>query len=270
MGEKVKGKLLIIGGAEDKEGNCQILNKVVELLTDQTGKLIILTTATRLPKEVGAEYQKIFGELGLENVEIVNISSRSQANKEEFAKKIKNAAGVFFTGGDQLRITSLLGGSVVSGALHQIYQKGRLIIGTSAGAAAMSDTMIVEGESNDTPKKCTLKMAPGMGLLEEVIIDQHFAQRGRIGRLLLAIAQNPYMLGVGIDEDTAILVNSNGTFRVVGNQTVTIVDGSQISHTNVSELKSDQPLGLLDARLHVIPAGYRYDLKSKRVIVPVD
>ncbi|SJZ74633.1 cyanophycinase [Selenihalanaerobacter shriftii] len=268
MNEKIRGRLLIIGGAEDKKGECQILNKVVELLDHKLSKLIILTTATRFPEEVGKEYQEIFMNLGLKEVEAINIESRDKADDTEIVNKIKNSAGVFFTGGDQLRITSLLGGSKVFGALHQIYRQGKLIAGTSAGAAVMSGTMIVKGESDDTPKKCTLKMAPGMGLLEEVIIDQHFAQRGRIGRLLLAIAQNPYMLGIGIDEDTAILVNSTGRFRVIGSQTATIVDGSQISHTNVSELESNQPLGLLDVKLHVIPAGYEYDLKSKQVMIP--
>ncbi|KXS44497.1 MULTISPECIES: cyanophycinase [unclassified Candidatus Frackibacter] len=270
MGEKVQGRLLIIGGAEDKDGECKILKKVVELLEKTAKSLVILTTATRLPKEVGTEYKRLFTELGLDKVEVINIESRKKANDKKIERKVQDAAGVFFTGGDQLRITSLLGGSKVAGALHQIYQQGSLIVGTSAGAAAMSDTMIVQGDNTETPKKCTLKMAPGMGLLEEVIIDQHFAQRGRIGRLLLAIAQNPYVLGVGIDEDTAILVESTGRFKVLGSQTVTIVDASEISHTNVSELHSNQPLGVSDIRLHVIPAGYQYDLESKQVIIPED
>jgi cyanophycinase len=266
MGEKVKGRLLIIGGAEDKDGKCQILNKVVELLGGRSKKLTILTTATRLPEETGNDYKELFNRLGLEQVEVVNIRSREEANNEEFIQMIRDSDGIFFTGGDQLRITSILGGSKVYQALHQLYQQGKLIIGTSAGAAAMSDVMIVKGRSDDTPKKCTLKMAPGMGLLEEVIIDQHFAQRGRIGRLLLAIAQNPYILGIGIDEDTAILVDSKGEFRVLGSQTVTIVDGRDISHTNVSELEPEQPLAVLNIKLHVLSAGYKYSLKSKEII----
>jgi cyanophycinase len=186
MEEEVKGKLVIIGGAEDKEDKCEILKEVVNLAGGRESKIIIMTTATEKPMEVGNLYISIFKKLGAQDVKVVNIDSRE--NKEiNYARDVlKDCSCVFFTGGDQLRITSILGGSGIDKLLKQLYKEGTL-----------------------SPRKCTIKMAPGLGLLKDVIIDQHFAQRGRIGRLLAAIAQNPNNLGIGIDEDTAIVVEKN-------------------------------------------------------------
>ncbi|HBM82005.1 MAG: cyanophycinase [Clostridiales bacterium] len=261
-----KGNIIIIGGAEDKEGKCEILNKVVEMSGCENSKIVVLTTATEHPKEVGETYKKIFRKLGVSNIDIVNISSREDASNDEYVKSIKDATCIFFTGGDQLRITSLLGGTKAYRALHEAYRNGSLIVGTSAGASAMSADMIVTGENDDAPKYCTLKMAPGLGMLNGTIIDQHFAQRGRIGRLLVAVAQNPNMLGVGIDEDTAIIV-SGKIFNVIGSKSVTVVDGMYISHTNVSELMPEEPIALTDIKLHILPKGYGFDLISRRPII---
>ena len=153
--------------------------------------------------------------MGIQDIHILNIDERETADSCECTEIINNSTGIFFTGGDQLRITSILGGTRVHEALYNAYQRGVTIAGTSAGASVMSSTMIIEGDSNDPARKCTLKMAPGLGMLDEVIIDQHFHQRGRIGRLLCAVAENPYMLGVGIDEDTAIRVYPEGYFTVI-------------------------------------------------------
>lgn len=141
-----------------------------------------------------------------------------------------------------------------------------VIAGTSAGASVMSDTMIVGGQSSETPKKSMLSMAPGLGFLQEVLIDQHFAQRGRIGRLLEAVAQNPHILGIGLDEDTAIVVDSAAFFEVIGSQTVTVVDGRFVTHTNISELEPQESLALLNVVLHVLPKGYRFDLNKRDAI----
>lgn len=263
MGEKVEGTLVIIGGAEDKEGRCEILRKFVELAGGEEAKLVIMTAATEQPEVVGEEYRRIFARLGVKKLEILDITSRRQANLQQHQQVIGEATGIFFTGGDQLRITTLLGGTEIYQALHQAYRRGTVIAGTSAGASVMSETMIVEGDSDQAPKKNTVKMAPGMGLIREVVVDQHFAQRGRIGRLLTAVAQNPYILGVGIDEDTAIVVNPEGQFKVYGSQTVTIVDGSRIGHTNVSESSPAEPLALTNVGLHVLPAGYGFDLNRR-------
>lgn len=264
MGEKVRGNLVIIGGAEDKEFDCVILRRFVELAGGKEATIAVITTATEYPREVGNQYRTLFYDLGAHRVEALFITKREDAGDLHLAEQIKQCTGIFFTGGDQLRITSIIGGSRVDEAIRRAYEHGVVIAGTSAGASVMSDTMIVEGDSADTAKKCTLNMAHGMGLLEEVVVDQHFAQRGRINRLLTAVAQNPYVLGVGIDEDTAIVVNPDATFEVIGSQTVTVVDGRFIRYTNVSESEPNEPLALSNVVLHILPTGYSFDLGHRQ------
>lgn len=263
MDEKVRGKLVIIGGAEDKEDKCIILRKLVELAGGQEGHMVIMTVATEYPKSAGEEYTRIFERLGIRRISVIHIDSRYHANDDGLINSIDDATCIFFTGGDQLRITSLLGGTKAEEKLKQAYYRGVVIAGTSAGASVMSETMITSGSDEDAPRKCTLKMAPGLGLLKDVVIDQHFAQRGRIGRLLTAIAQNPHMLGIGIDEDTAIIIDNDAVFEVIGSHAVTILDGKMLNFTNVSELKPDEILALTNVVMHVLPAGYRYDIKSR-------
>ncbi|MFZ5641460.1 MAG: cyanophycinase [Bacillota bacterium] len=263
MGHKVSGNLLIIGGAEDKKNECRILKNFVALAGGPKSIVAVITTATQEPEAVGSQYRQILSRLGAGEVRVLDIVTRDQANNPESTQVIEEATGIFFTGGDQLRITSTIGGTKVNEALSRAYRSGVVIAGTSAGASVMSGTMIVGGSSDDAPKMNTLNMAPGMGLLEEVVIDQHFAQRGRLGRLLAAVAHNPYILGIGIDEDTAVIVDPEARLEVVGSQTVTIIDGRNISHTNVSELQTGQPLAVLGIKLHVIPAGYGFDLKTR-------
>src|SRR5665647_946654 len=179
MDEKNKGTLVIIGGAEDKKGNCSILKKVAELSDLKEGKIIILTAATEYPSKVGKEYKSLFSKLNVKNIDAVHIETREDANDIERLQRIESASCVFSTGGDQLKITSLIGGTKTERILKEAFSNGMVIAGTSAGASAMSETMITSGNDDDTPKKCTLKMAPGLGLLNGVVIDQHFAQRGR-------------------------------------------------------------------------------------------
>jgi len=262
LAEHVEGKLLIIGGAEDKKGECKILKRFVQESGGSESRITILTVATEYPREVGVEYQALFLELGAKEVQVLDVSDRTQANTQGIGEQFEKSTGVFFTGGDQLRITGLLGGTLLGRRLQQLYEQGIIIAGTSAGASVMSDTMIVGGEAG-TPKKSTLTMAPGLGLLRAVVIDQHFAQRGRIGRLLSAIAQNPYVLGVGIDEDTAILVQSDAKFSVVGSNTVTVVDASPSTITNVSETTPGETLVLSPISMHVLSDGYSFDLKRR-------
>lgn len=262
MSEYVDGKLLIIGGAEDKKGECKILKRFIQEAGGRESVITILTVATELPEQVGEEYQELFKKLGGGEVQVLDVSERGGANQEGIVRELLKSSGVFFTGGDQLRITGMLGGTMMGKALHQLYERGVIIAGTSAGASVMSDTMIVGGEAG-TPKKDTLTMAPGLGLLRSVVVDQHFAQRGRIGRLLMAVSHNPYVLGVGIDEDTAILVHSDGRFFVVGNNTVTVVDASPTIASNVSEISPGQALVLTPVLMHVLSEGYGFDLKRR-------
>lgn len=260
MGRKLDGTLLIIGGAEDKERKCEILTRFIDLSKAEKSNIAIITTATELPDSVGSEYYKIFERIGASKIEVLDIDDRQKANRKEYARIIEKATGVFFTGGDQLRITATLGGTSVNEAIRKAYLQGAVIAGTSAGASCMSNTMIVEGDSDEAPKLNTIKMSPGLGLLEEVVIDQHFAQRGRIGRLLTAVAQNPYILGIGIDEDTAILVYPDAKLEIIGSQTVTFIDARQIRDSNVSELTPGQALAIENVILHVLPRGYGFDL----------
>jgi cyanophycinase len=259
-----KGWLLIIGGAEDKTGRCEILSRFAALAGGQQSRVALITAAAENPSEVGTEYQRLFTRLGIGEILLLDVSSREQANDPDVIDKLRDLTGVFFTGGDQLRITTLIGGTLLDSFLHQAYESGVVFAGTSAGASVMSETMIAEGNSDDTPKKNTVKMAPGMGLLREVVVDQHFAQRGRLGRLLTAVAQNPHILGIGIDEDTAVVMSPDAVFEVIGSGTVTILDGRSIGSTNVTESGPAQPLALTDVLLHILPTGYRFDLKTRR------
>lgn len=266
MGYKQRGDLIIIGGAEDKYGRSRILEKVVEVIGGRDARVSIITSATQHPEEVGAEYQEVFSRLGVGETDVLNINNRDDANCEDYVSRIRDATGFFFTGGDQLRITSILGGTSAYMALKESFQKGTPVVGTSAGASVMSSTMIVDGNSNDAARKCTLKMAPGLSLFEGVIIDQHFDQRGRLGRLLCGVAENPGILGIGIDEDTAIRVYPDDYFEVIGNNAVTIIDGTSIKSSNVSESKPDEILTIANACLHVLASGYGFDLKRREVL----
>lgn len=263
MIEKLSGNLIIIGGAEDKEGKKEILKKVCECINKEKDGLLVATIATEYPEEAAKKYKKAFGDLGVKNIDILDISNREDAYKKENEDLIRNASLIFFTGGDQLRITSLVGGSPVYDALKFVAENGIYIVGTSAGASVMSENMIVEGNDDESPRKCTLKMSPGFGFIKNVIIDQHFAQRGRIGRLLTGISQNPEVLGIGIDENTAIIVNKNGEVEVIGSGAVYFIDGSQISYTNVSEQYSDEVLSIYNVKLHVLKEGNKFSLIRK-------
>lgn len=261
-----KGNLIIIGGAEDKTGECSILKSFVNLSRTLGGKITIITTATEVPEEAGNQYKTLFMSIGTPETAILDINTRDDADLDTNAKQISESSGIFFTGGDQLRITSIIGGTRVYTALHAAYGAGAVIAGTSAGASAMSRTMIVDGNNNDAARKCTLKMAPGLGLLERALVDQHFHQRGRIGRLLCGVAENPSILGIGIDEDTAVRVFPDEHFEVIGGNSVTVVDGWSIKSSNVSESKPDENLAIANVVLHVLPSGYGFNMITREVI----
>ena len=264
---------MIIGGSEDREGECVILRRFVELAAGarpggDSARIVVITSATNQAQVVGETYTRLFKRLGAGEVGVLDVANRQEANAAATYETMTGASGIFFTGGDQLRITSLLGGTRCDEALHDAYRAGTVIAGTSAGASVMSETMIVEGEDTEAPQRNIVQMAPGMGLIREVVIDQHFAQRGRLGRLLTAVAQHPYMLGVGIDEDTAIVLLPGDIFEVIGSQTVTVIDGTQIRETNISESGPRAPLALTNVILHILPAGYRFDKKRRLLQLP--
>lgn len=224
----------------------------------------MVTTASREGPVVYNQYRHLFLDLGLDDVVDLTVETREAASHAHVLEGIRRAATLFFSGGDQLRITSVLGGTLFHHELLEEHRRGLTVVGTSAGASMMSDTMIVTGDAEEAPTKNTVHMAPGMGLWLGAVIDQHFSQRGRIGRLLSALAQNPGILGVGLDEDTAIEVHlDRHRLTVLGSRTVTLLDGSQVHHTNASESRSDRPLAITGVRLHVLPQGYDYDLDTR-------
>ena len=263
MNEKINGNLIIIGGAEDKEGDKDILKRVCGFINNDSDKILVATIATEYPEEALRKYKDVFTKLGVKNIDGLDISNRANAFEEKNLVYINEAALIFFTGGDQLRITSMVGGTPIYDALKSASKRGCIIVGTSAGASVMSDTMIVQGEDENSPRKCTLNMAPGLGFIENVMIDQHFDQRGRIGRLLTGIAQNPEVLGIGIDEDTAIIVTDKGIAEVIGNGAVYFIDGSGITHSNVSEQYASEVLSIFNVKLHVLKEGNKFNILTK-------
>jgi cyanophycinase len=263
MMESYFGNLIIIGGAEDKKNECGILKEVVKKTKEKGGYLVVLTVATDYPEEVGATYENTFKKLNFSNVKVVHIRDREEANREDNARTIEEAGCIFFTGGDQLKITSLIGGTPIYESLKHAYRNGTLIVGTSAGASCVCSTMIVSGVDDEAPSRCTIKMSPGLDIIRGVLIDQHFAQRGRIGRLLAAVAQNPEILGIGIDENTAIVFEESSQFSVIGTGAITIADGSHITHTNASEQDPNEILAITNIKLHILPREYRYDVTNR-------
>jgi cyanophycinase len=255
------GPLIIIGGHEDKEGERLILKEIAKRV--KGGKLVIATVASHEPEGYFATYQKAFDGLGVGELIELYVNDRAETLSEAATACLTDAAGVFFTGGDQLRISSQIGDTPVERAIRDIHASGGVVAGTSAGASVMSDTMLVRGTSSETHRIGDLHMAAGLGLIHDVIIDQHFAERGRIGRLLGAVAQNPRVLGIGIDEDTAILVE-DGQFSVHGRAGVYVVDGAGVTQSNIAEAKPDRALSIYDIRMHVLSAGDRFDLAARR------
>jgi cyanophycinase len=266
MSHQPKGSLIIIGGHEEKQGDCAILTEVVKQLHKGKGKLTIVTVATQLPEEVAEEYREVFTRLGVKQIEVLDIRTREQAYDEANVQKIADASVIFLTGGDQLRITSQVGDSLVFRCMQEMYRNGATIAGTSAGAAAMPETMLIGGANDASNRISALSMAPGLAFITDVVIDSHFAERGRMGRLLGAVSQNPRNLGLGIDEDTAVVAQNDGTLRVIGSGAVYVVDGAGISYSSLSEQNPEGVVSINDVTLHVLGADDRYDLKERRPI----
>jgi cyanophycinase len=262
MTAKPKGSLIIIGGHEDKEGDCTILTDVARRV-GKDGRLVLVTVATQEPKAVAAEYRAIFQQLGVKHLDVLDIRTREEATDPANVKLVEGAAVIFFTGGDQLRITSQIGDSAVFQCMQELYRRGSTIVGTSAGAAAMPETMLIAGPGDASHRMSAVAMAPGLAFTPGVVIDSHFAERGRMGRLLGAVAQNPRNIGLGIDEDTAIIV-ADRTFEVRGSGAVYVVDGMDISYSSLSEAEPEGVVTIQDVKLHVLGAGERFDLQTRR------
>jgi cyanophycinase len=265
----IKGKLVIIGGGEDKKDDCVILKKFIRLASATKARIAIMTVATDKPEEYANEYQKVFKRLGVEDARAVDVSRRKDVHDPKALEIIKQATGIFFTGGDQLHITSLMGGTEMQQLIRKRYEEGAVLGGTSAGAAMMSNSMIIRGESNCTPRFGGMEIGPGMDFLPDTMIDTHFSQRGRFGRLLTAIAHYPQDIGFGIDENTALVV-SDGRLEVIGENTVTVIDAGDITYTNLPDLERDQALTIHGVQIHVLSTGHKFDLEKRAPIDETD
>lgn len=211
---------------------------------------------------MASTYQTIFGELGAE-VHTVRIETRADGENPETLELIREVTAIFFTGGDQGRIVTMLGGTELARTIRRAHRNGAVVAGTSAGASVLCDHMIAQGRKGYAPRRELVMLAPGLGLSRKLVIDQHFAQRHRIGRLFSAVAMNPFLIGVGIDEDTAIVLKADKKMDVIGRGTVTVIDGSKIQHTDIHEVSRAQPAALLGLSVHVLTAGCGYDIDHR-------
>jgi cyanophycinase len=263
------GSVMIIGGAEDKVRDRVILGRFCELAGGSDGIVVVISTASSMGFVAGERYREIFTGLGIAEVRPLHAMTRSQANDEGYVRQVRDATGVFLTGGNQLRLSSTIGGTLLADAVLDRFRHGAVVAGTSAGASAMSSPRIAFGASGGTPKHRMAALAAGLGVLPSVIVDQHFQQRNRYGRLLSVIAQNPSLLGLGVDEDTAGVVGPDGVMEVIGRGSVTIVDGAS-AETDAWNVHGHRPVMISGVMLHALPSGYRFDLRRRQRIATPD
>ncbi|MHA2031511.1 MAG: cyanophycinase [Candidatus Kariarchaeaceae archaeon] len=262
-------KFLAIGGGMELSSKNPIVRKFVELAGGKAAKITILPTASDYGHEIGPLYKDAFLEL-CDDVDFFIIDDRNDADDEKCLNRLKDATGVFFTGGNQLRITSLLGGSQFIKILRSKIEDGIIVAGTSAGASAMSNTMITWGRADEMVKG-NLQLSPGLGFIANMVIDSHFVKRGRISRLLHLVALNPGSLGIGLAEDTGILVSKDQSYpflEVIGSRQVILVDGRSITHSNIANVKGKRPYTVTDVKVHVLGPQYKYDFDNHDIIIP--
>jgi cyanophycinase len=279
-----KGKLIIIGGSVDRgsfsespddlQRNLKFFEKGIlkrittESANDIHSRIEIITTASKIPNDVGNEYIKAFSQLNVMNVGVLDVKTREDANSEEAVERLKNADAVIFTGGDQLRLTSIFGGTNFHHLLLEKYQNENFVIsGTSAGAAASSNNMIYQGSSHEALLKGEVKITGGLGFINNVIIDTHFVQRGRIGRLFYACASNPINLGIGLGEDTGLLITNGNDMEAIGSGLVILVDATHMRDTNITKVDMGEPVSIDNIVVHVMSLGDHYNLKTKKLII---
>jgi cyanophycinase len=256
-----RGCLIPIGGAEDRRGTRLILNEFIQRSGGAEARIAIIPGASAFPSESGSRYCDIFSDIGASNVQCVDILDRRQANSPSSAALLDDVTGIFLTGGDQVKLLSLRGGTLLGRKIMSRFQAGVTVAGTSAGASALSRHMVAFGRSGSSPSQRMVQLSPGLGLVENVIIDQHFRQRDRLGRLTTAVAFNPSMLGVGIDEDTAFVIGPDRNCEVIGWGSITIVDGTDMEYTNIHSAKRHDPVTVVGMKVHVLTHGQRYNLQ---------
>ena len=264
-----RGYIIPIGGGEEKELDPVILRRFVDLSGGDSANIVIIPTASQLD-DTGSRYETIFGGLGAKETSSIPIASRKDCNNPEFAERCEAASGIFITGGNQLRLSAILGGSDVAQTIRRVNARGVPVAGTSAGASIMAEHMMAGGEPDSSPSEGGAVLAPGLGLTNAAVIDQHFSERNRLGRLLSAIALNPFLLGMGIDEDTAAFINPHGVLEVTGSGTVTIVDGVEMNYNSAHAAQRDQGLGMLGLKMDILHEGCHYDLNMRDAFPPTE
>lgn len=276
-----KGKLISVGGNEDKgtdiEKNFEpkdylnffefgILKRILkELRKDKESRIEVITSASMIPEEVGENYIDAFAKLGALNIGVMHIKKREDCLNPDYIERIKNCDGVMFTGGNQLRLSMIFGGTEILSILHERYlHEDFVIAGTSAGAMAMSNTMIYQGSSTESLLKGEVKITTGLGFLHNVIIDSHFVKRGRFGRLAQAVAGNPGCIGIGLGEDTGVLVTKGNNMEAIGSGLILIFDGHNIKHSNIADVEEGTPLSIENMIVHVMAKGNHFHIKQRK------
>ncbi len=262
-----RGMIIPVGGAEEKLSDARILRRFVEVSGGKDARIAIIPTASQLA-DTGDRYEALFTELGAGRARALPFESRADTERAEWLEKLERATGIFLTGGNQLRLATTLGGTEVARAIRTLNANGVHVAGTSAGAAFLSEHMIANGEDGAVPRANIVTLAPGLGLTNRVIIDQHFRQRDRLGRLLTALAYNPFAIGVGLDEDTAAFLGPDETLEVVGSGGITVVDCANVEYSSMDAVGDHEPVCLLGLRLHILTAGATFNLHTRVATAP--
>jgi cyanophycinase len=259
---ETRGWIVPIGGAENKENDPDILERFIRVSGGESADIVVIPAASRV-HETGQRYEKIFKDLGARQVTVMDFDTRRDCQEAGRLKRLEEATGIFFTGGNQLRLTTLLGGTPVARLIRARNAHGVTVGGTSAGASILSEHMIAFGDEGSAVISGSVRLAPGLGLTNRFIIDQHFRQRDRLGRLITALAYNPFAVGIGLDEDTAAFIGPDETIEVVGSGGITIVDASDVSFSSIADIVEGQPVCMLGLRLHILVAGATFNLNTR-------
>ena len=262
-----RGAVVPIGGAEAKTGTRAILTRVLDLAGGMAARIVVIPTASEMP-DTGDRYAQLFTDLGAASVDVLSVTEREHARVPAAVEAVERATGIFMTGGNQLRLSTILGGTPLAQAVRRRNAAGAVVAGTSAGAAVLPEHMIATGPTGPSPTTEGVTLAPGLGLTNRLVIDQHFRQRDRLGRLLTAVSYNPFATGVGIDEDTGLILTDDNVFEVIGSGTVTVVDPTDLVYSSMDSVRSGEPVTLIGLRVHVLAAGCRYDTESRQAEAP--
>ena len=258
-----RGWIIPIGGAEDKEARRRILKRFVQLSGGRDSRIVIIPTASRLA-DTGARYVDLFERLEAGTASCIDFETREDGEREDYLRVLEGATGVFFTGGNQLRISTIMGGTSAAKLIRTGNARGVHVAGTSAGASILSEHMIAFGKEGSSPRAGSVRLAPGLGLTNRFIIDQHFRQRDRLGRLTAALAYNPFAIGIGLDEDTAAFIGPDNTLEVEGSGAITVVDAAAMSFSSMSEIGQNDAVCMLGLTVHILTAGATFNLHTRQ------